>query len=78
VAFVSDHEGARDLYLMNIDGSGVTRLTRGLVVWAQAGWSPGDRQVVFSAQATGKNEIYLINADGSGLRRITFGSEGKR
>ena len=78
VAFVSDHEGARDLYVMNIDGSNVTRLTRDLVVYAQAGWSPGDRQIVFSAQATGRNEIYVINADGSGLKRITFGTEGRR
>jgi Tol biopolymer transport system component len=65
VAFVSDRDGAKAIYMANADGSGVTRLTSG----EQPAWAPGGRKLAF--QRAGN--IYVIGTDGSGEARVTEG-----
>src|SRR5438034_4174180 len=66
IAFISDRDGARDIYVMNADGSGVTRLTNSPAFKQSLVWSPDGAKIsLFTA------EIYTINADGSGLRNLT-------
>lgn len=71
-----------DIWVMNSDGSGKTRLTsNGATNWAPS-WHPDGKRIIFSSnmddwhedlQRFGHNfEIYLINVDGSGLERITY------
>jgi TolB protein len=78
VAFVSTRDGVRDLYLLEVAGGRVVRLTNGLDVWSQASWSPDGRRILFSARKTGGDEVYVVNADGTGLTRWTKGLEGLR
>ena len=68
----------RDVYVMNTDGTGLTRLTDGTGAFSVPVWSPDGSKLVFHAATTGKNEIYVMNADGTNLQRLTTGTEGLR
>ena len=76
IAFVSDRDGAWDIYTMNaVDGSGVVRLTNGAHVAAFQGnpdWSPDGSRLLFDCEIeAGNGDLCAINADGSGLVRLT-------
>jgi Tol biopolymer transport system component len=58
-----------DVYVMNPDGSGQQRLTRG--GGSRPQWSPDGRKIAFVSLRDGNNEIYVVNADGSGRRNVT-------
>ena len=56
-----------DLYVMNIDGSGLTRITATEKSENGAVWFEGGAKIAFmSADADGKPQLWIMNADGSG------------
>ncbi len=55
-----------DVYLMNADGSGLTRLLN-IFRTRTPEWSPDGSKLVFESL----NELYVINLDGSGLTALT-------
>jgi Tol biopolymer transport system component len=57
-----------DVYVMNADGSGQRRLTRG---GSQPHWSPDGRRIAFVGKRGGDADIYVMNVDGSGQRNLT-------
>lgn len=85
IAFISTRDDAYgDLYVMNADGSAVTRLTnddarelKGIDQWPT--WSPDGGKIAFQrndVDATGvygNYAIWVVNADGSGLTRLGGG-----
>jgi Tol biopolymer transport system component len=70
IAFVSTRDGNEEIYSMNPDGSGVTRLTSSSGADLGPVWSPDGRRIAFESYRDGNSEIYVINADGSGLTRL--------
>jgi TolB protein len=72
IAFVSDRDGSRQLYVMNADGSGLTRLTRDSASYSRPVWSPDNSKIAF---ARGGQGIFMMNADGSGMTRVS--AEGR-
>ena len=79
IAFTSNRDGAREIYVMNADGTNVARLTSGLKgnvgMWLRPRWSPDGRKIAFATdrdRTDGTSEIYVMNADGSNLVRLTF------
>lgn len=56
----------RDIYVVNIDGSGLVNLTNHPADDTRADWSPDGRTIAFTSNRDGDNEIFLINSDGSG------------
>ena len=74
--FFCNHE----IYVMNADGSGQTRLTDNPASDTQPAWSPDGSRIVFTSNRDEPNpstcshflcnhEIYVMNADGSGHHR---------
>ncbi|HEU5310315.1 MAG TPA: hypothetical protein VFV24_02580, partial [Candidatus Eisenbacteria bacterium] len=57
-----------DLYVIQADGSGETRLTTDSGVDAGPSWS--DAGILFESNRTGAYQIYAMQPDGSGLRAI--------
>jgi TolB protein len=65
-----------DVFVMNADGTGVTRLTFGPRQDGQPAWSPDGRQIAFvSARdllgGDGVGDVYLMNVDGTQVHRAT-------
>ena len=56
-----------DIYAINIDGSGLTQLTRDSGANGSPAWSPDGKQIAFvsNRDSDGKARIWLMNADGS-------------
>ena len=71
IAFVSDRDGNWDVYVMNADGSDVTRLTDA-AAWDQwPSWSPDGMRIAFHSDRDESWDIYAMNADGSDVTRLT-------
>lgn len=67
IVFLSSRDnGKATVYIVNSDGTGLTRLTPPDMFVASPRWTPGCRQVIFSA----RDGIYQVNVDGSGLIRL--------
>jgi TolB protein len=71
VVFVSNRDGNDEIYSMNYDGSGITRLTNNSSEDFSPSWSPDGLKIVFDSDRTGEYEIYIMNANGSNQQKIT-------
>jgi Tol biopolymer transport system component len=71
VVFQSNRAGPVEVFTMNADGSGVTRLTNNPGVDGGARWSPDGSRIAFSSLRQGSREIWVMNADGTDQRKLT-------
>ncbi len=78
LAFSSDRDGNTELYLMNVDGSNIVRLTNNPASDTEPDWSPDGKLIAFSSNRDGNVEIYVLdvemaiqNADDASVRRLT-------
>jgi Tol biopolymer transport system component len=68
------------IYVMNADGSSVTRLSPDSAQDGQPAWSPDGGKIAFSAIGASRDpewfasHIYVMNADGSGVTQLTADS----
>ncbi len=60
------------LYVVNVDGTGLHRITPpGLDVGAAARWSPDGKEIVFSGPTTEpQGSIRVVHPDGAGLQKV--------
>jgi Tol biopolymer transport system component len=67
IVFERQEDSGRALYVMNADGSGVTRLTRSLAGPLTPAWSPDSKRIAYTlrSNSTAKGQIYAMNANGS-------------
>ena len=75
IAFHSRRDGNMEIYLMNADYSGLTRLTSNEADDMFPAWSPDGMHIAFHSNRDGNEEIYVMDADGSNQTRLTFNSE---
>jgi Tol biopolymer transport system component len=68
IAFADD---VRDVYVINADGTGLTKLTSHPGNDFDPAWSPDGTRIAFRSERDGNNEIYVMNADGSGARNVS-------
>jgi TolB protein len=71
IAFMSARDGNPEIYVINVDGSNLRRLTNHPAGDGTPTWSPNGNQIAFVSDRTGTPQIYLMGADGSGVRRLT-------
>ena len=76
IAFVSDRDGNAEIYSMDTDGGGQTRLTEDAGEDYSPAWSPDGQRLAFVSTRDGNAEIYVMNADGSGQTRLTNSTAG--
>lgn len=71
IAFSSDRSGKPMIYVMDIDGKNVKRLTTVGVYNATPAWSPDGKKIAFAGQSEGNFDIFVMDADGSNMIRLT-------
>jgi TolB protein len=72
MAFSSTHEGNQEIYIANIDGTGITRLTQHPGQDAHPCWSADGKTIAFATDRwPGGLELATIHPDASGLTRLT-------
>lgn len=87
IAFVSTRDGSpyptwqdakAEIYVMNADGTAVTRLTNDTALDIHPAFSPDGKSIVFASNRDAppypqKKDIYTMNANGTGITRLTHG-----
>jgi Periplasmic component of the Tol biopolymer transport system len=71
IAFQSKRDGNLEIYVINLDGTGLSRLTDHPAADGRPAWSPDGQWIAFESDRDGKLDIYIMRADGSDVRRIT-------
>ena len=79
IAFTSERDGNREIYVMDADGDNQRRLTNSRLVDWDPSWSPDGRHIAFTANGRpgdwgargGDLEIYVMDANGTNLRKFT-------
>lgn len=71
IAFTSDRDGNREIYVMNPDGTNQVRLTNNPRVDDSPEWSPDGKRLAFVSQKeNGSFAIFTMNSDGSNRTEI--------
>jgi hypothetical protein len=75
IVFASFRDGNGELYSINADGTGLSRITNTAACETDPDWSPDGTKLVFLRDVTpdcsGDNDVYVMNADGTGVTRLT-------
>lgn len=70
IAFTSYRGAVSDVYVMDSNGVGQTKLAYGM----HPAWSPDGTKLVYASGRQGNFDIYTMNADGSGSTKLTSDS----
>jgi Tol biopolymer transport system component len=65
IAFSSDVDGDREIFVINPDGSGSKKLTNNSAADDAPVWSADGTRIAFTSNRDGHDEIYVMNADGT-------------
>jgi TolB protein len=60
-----------DLYLLELPGGRLRRLTTSRGADLSPTWAPDARRLAFRSDRDGNDEVYVMDADGSGQRNLT-------
>jgi TolB protein len=67
IAFASDRDGTSRIYVVNVDGTGLIKLTNASAGDLSPRWSPDGKQIAFSRTGS----LYIMDSDGSNVRQVT-------
>jgi TolB protein len=72
VAMILSKGGSPDLYVADVDGSNLKRLTTTKEAESSPCWSPDGRTLCVVSQKDGKAALYTIPSDGGQLKRVSL------
>ena len=67
---MSNRAGNWEIYVMDVDGSDLKRLTSNSTIDGLPTWSPDGRSIAFVSNQGGTWGVWVMNADGSGRRKL--------
>jgi serine/threonine protein kinase len=70
VVFMSQRDGNWEIYTINLDGSGLRRLTQNPANDGLPTWSPDGRHIAFVSNRNGSWAVWAMAADGSDAHRL--------
>lgn len=70
ILFASDMGGSNQLYIVNLNGSGLHKVSNLPALRGRSDWSPQGLIVTYSGAAWG-HELYVMNSDGSGVHQVS-------
>ena len=70
MAMILSKDGSPDLYVANVDGTGLKALTKTKEEEACPAWSPDGSLICFTSAAGGGARLYLVNSNGGAMRRL--------
>ena len=78
IVFQSTRDGQPEIYVMNADGSGQTRLTENPAWDTAPVWSPDGTRILFTSLRDDPMApaLYVMSVDGKSQTRVTAGSDG--
>ncbi len=68
---VEHNKSNADLYVMNLDGSDLRRITRTAASESGFVWIAGGEKIAFVYPADGKPQLWMMNADGSDRKQVS-------
>jgi TolB protein len=72
IAFVSNHTGNDEVWIMRGDGSEQRQLTSNTWEWDKhPTWSPDSSQIAFFSNRSGQRQIWVMKSDGSGQSNLS-------
>lgn len=71
IAFTSDREGNRDIFVMNANGTNPVNVTNSPGWDSDPAWSPDGTRIAFRSERDSNAEIYVMEADGGNQTRLT-------
>ena len=71
IGFESSRSGNWDIWVSNLDGSGLTNLTNHPADDRYPAWSPDGKKMAFTSNRSGNWDVWLMNADGSNPVNLT-------
>lgn len=76
VAMILSGTGNADLYVSNIRGRDMRRLTRTPFIESDPSWSPDGQRIVLTSDRLGKPQIFTIPASGGTMKRVPTNISG--
>ncbi len=70
VAFMSNREGTWEIYIVNLDGTGLRRLTSNAANDGLPTWSPNGQAIAFVSDQDGGWAVWAMSPDGSNRRKL--------
>ena len=72
IAFASARNASNfEIYSINPDTTGLTRLTTDLRTDKKPAWSADGARIAFTSNRSGNDDVFVMNADGSGQTQLT-------
>jgi len=71
LVFDSERDGKRHLWVMDIEGGEMRRVTTDPMEKLTPRWSSDGREIAFKSAVGGNRDIYVVSVDGGPVRRLT-------
>ena len=72
------HPGHLQIYVINVNGLGLERVTRDSTIKKEPAWSPNGRKIVYCSLDEDGFQIYVVDANSKNRKRLTHGPRNKR